>query len=345
MKNLLIISLFMIFGVSPNAQSVKNYLFKSSLGNYVALTGTTTPIKFDTLPGENKNYVNQSIGFSFPFNGNNYTKFGVSSNGYIWFGDGVPSAFNYNPVSSDSSNLEGTPTIEGVISAMGMQLGHEYQDKSKTSHIESQLNGSGDVLTIQFTNFFTKKNNYIAKLSWQIKLNKSGRIDFIYGKVENDASLTTPVYPEVGLRGSDNTNYKTLQISSGWTAPVEATSAYAFATLSNVSFPIKGQTYSFGPNSSTLDLLDIKPYLFDMNLKLVPLSTNQTRVSFNLNHNSVLMAEIIDVTGKRFNVLSEQRFQTGENFFDINRNLASGHGLFFLKIYIDGTPIIRKIVY
>ena len=80
----------------------------SSLGTPTSLTWADDAV-----------YSNNSIGFNFNFNDFSYSTMGISSNGFIWFGTGTPSATNYTPLSTTTGQ---TGAVDGIISVFGQNL-------------------------------------------------------------------------------------------------------------------------------------------------------------------------------------------------------------------------------
>lgn len=130
------------------AQLVSNYAFSTSVGTYTPITGGTvaavsveTPVAtaWDALaPGMS----NLDIGFSFNYNGSNYTKFSVNPDGYIAMGNTVSnvttpisspigtnnviSAFGRNLIGSHTvlgTTSPGSPTITAVAQTGGIVVG------------------------------------------------------------------------------------------------------------------------------------------------------------------------------------------------------------------------------
>ncbi len=96
-----------------NAQ-VSAYTFASSSGTYALISGGTS---IATGTQDDSVISAKPIGFTFNYNGTNYTTFGANINGWISLGSTVPSS-SYTPISTGTTN--------NVISPLGkdLQLGY-----------------------------------------------------------------------------------------------------------------------------------------------------------------------------------------------------------------------------
>ncbi|MBX7052915.1 MAG: hypothetical protein K1X54_12825 [Flavobacteriales bacterium] len=206
----------------------------SGVAGFSTITATAGKVLIASGAIDNVNYPSQNIstytngsGFLFSYNGVDYSSFGISSNGYIWFGTGSPSVTTYNPIGNASSNLGGTGTIEGVISACGTDLvNHAYLSSTPTpTQINAVVTGTAPnrVLTIEWSGFVAKAVsasytcNFLlaymdeSRLDFQIKLYEKGgsagnRIELSYR--DQTAFCVNDAYTfQAGLRGSTNADY------------------------------------------------------------------------------------------------------------------------------------------
>jgi len=135
-----------LFSISLKAQVASpNYTFSTSAGTYTPITGGTvaavsneiTPVEWDGIT-----ITNQSIGFSFNFNGTLYSAFSINPDGYIAMGttvssvttpissvvgtDNVIAAFGRNLVGTHTFNgniTSGSATIASIAQTGGIQIG------------------------------------------------------------------------------------------------------------------------------------------------------------------------------------------------------------------------------
>ena len=126
MKKLLLIFAFIQIQFNAVNAQVSGYTFAQAAGSVTALTATyTTHTSGTTDYGV---YQNVAIGFTFCYNGVNYTAVSISNDGWIEMGATL-SNNTYTPISGTDNN---------IISALGADL----QGLSGTGSLRSKLTGS-----------------------------------------------------------------------------------------------------------------------------------------------------------------------------------------------------------
>lgn len=201
------IALFVLVGFFTSQAQVSSYVAGGS-----GVAQTYTPIPYGTAPvnvtlansGINglpdDNYVSPAvnIGFTFNFNGKNYTQCYISSNGFITFGS-APTALNYTPIS-------GTETYDGAVAVYGRNLipnnlNIQYQTEglagSKTFTVEYNcLRGAG-------------VGNTSGPIRMQIILKETSNVvQLKYDALANVLISTGNTTGQVGLRGETNTDWR-----------------------------------------------------------------------------------------------------------------------------------------
>jgi hypothetical protein len=230
----------LISGGNPSEIDAWNtsYTFSTSAGTWTALSSPTV-----LWSGSAINNVTASVTIpSFMFNGTAYTNAYVSSNGFITFGS-APSTTEYTPISSSA-------TYTGAISAFGSTL--QYQSTSTSVVSYKDLTASSEFV-IEFKDM-RRKNYSNDKYSFQIRLNYSnGSINIVYGYTgsltfQNDGENNPP---QVGLRGTSNSDYNNLRVQAGgnWNSPNlgTANNHTLWAKGSEVTVPTSGRTYTWSP--------------------------------------------------------------------------------------------------
>jgi len=88
-------------GFKSQAQLPANYTLKSYVEKIPILSNPVLLLGGGGVAGPTDDTIfsNQSIGFQFLFNGVNYSQVGISSNGFIWFGDSLLLSNEYIPIS------------------------------------------------------------------------------------------------------------------------------------------------------------------------------------------------------------------------------------------------------
>src|SRR5256885_615545 len=109
MKKLLLTLFALIQGASMQAQLVSStYHWYKLSKTYSAISGSASVLASGSTI-DDALYSNQTLGFTFKFNGTDYTTLGVSTNGFIWFGTATASTLEYQPISTNDG-------CDGVVS-------------------------------------------------------------------------------------------------------------------------------------------------------------------------------------------------------------------------------------
>ncbi|NCA86019.1 MAG: T9SS type A sorting domain-containing protein [Clostridia bacterium] len=231
--SLLMMLLLLTFTHVVKAQ-ISTYTFESSSGTYTELTGGTV---LAAAGWDDQVIANDPLGFTFNFNGVDYTTVSVSANGYLIIGG--TASMGYTPISS-------TVVAAGSVAAFGRDL----QSIAVTGEIRSETTGTaGDyVYTVQWKNAKRYGASYVDEvLNFQIKLFQNGnKAQVVYGPITGSA-YATPVHPQVGMRGATNTDYTNRTTTTNWAATTAGAINTATCTLTNLVFPANGQTFTFLP--------------------------------------------------------------------------------------------------
>lgn len=228
----LIVSMAFFFFLFSARADLSGYAFTVASGTYSEISGGTV---LGSGGVDDVTYTGQSIGFTFNFNGVNYTTISVNTNGFIWFGSTSFGTYVPNPISNSS-----TYTNSGVVSA----LGDDLKGDNSSGELRMQTIGSAPnrVCVIQWKNFRRYYQNNIY--NFQIRLYEtSNKIEIHYGSF----SFTTSTWytKEVGLRGVTNSDFNNLYIPTGgsWSNPQQGSSASDQCYLNNSQYPASGTIY------------------------------------------------------------------------------------------------------
>jgi len=244
----------LLFSLVSKAQ-VRNYTFLQSNGTYTAIAGGAVIVPGDgTTSSDDEIYTNNNIGFTFRFNNADYTSFGINSNGFIWLGGGSPPPDSYTPLSGTPGNLGGTGTISGIISPMGRDILKRLATPFGELRVETSGSAPSRVCVIQFTNWRGYLLGVGAVYNFQIRLNEtSNTIDFVYGAFTTAGATSSSDF-EVGLRGSDNTDFKNVVANAaGWAGAAPGLTNNAGSTISDAVFPATGTTFTWTPGAPPSD--------------------------------------------------------------------------------------------
>ena len=227
-----IISLLLFLNFQLTAQ-VRNYTFQDTITGFNPISGGT---QHGSATVDDASYSGLSIGFSFLFNGQTYTKISINSNGYIAFGSSIVET--YNPI----SDPDGTANI---VSALTYDLKGQSNGELRSQSIGTAPNR---VFVVQWLNF--KRYGFNGdSLDFQIRLSEStNKIDIVYGRCEL-AGYTNSIDNlfEVGLRGYSNTDFSNRKIgnSDNWSNSKNGTNNSDRCRITSSISPPPGLSYSW----------------------------------------------------------------------------------------------------
>jgi hypothetical protein len=197
---------FVMLSSGLKAQVASNYNFQESQLSpvYADLVAATKTQIFTGIWNDNAP-VSIPIGFTFNFNGANYTNTTVSPNGFITFGATNPTATNYTPISS-------TESYSGAISAYGANLSvgsitpATGTQVNSVSYFLDTTGGAGNsILKIEW-GYFKRVSTETNFMRMQIWLYQNGNVIEIRYKDATTLS-TALVTGQIGLRGAVNTDF------------------------------------------------------------------------------------------------------------------------------------------
>lgn len=272
MKKLCVFAVVSLAYLMAAKSQVAEYSFKQEALSYSEVTGGTV-----LWSGTFDNEVSGEISIpSFVFNGAAYTSVFVSANGFITFGT-VPTGTLYTPISSSAA-------YDGAISAFGRDLAN-----SESGAPAVRYQQVGNEFVIQWKDV-RRKSIAGEIISFQIRLNAANNfISIVYGGTISPGSNTT--YPQVGLRGSSNSDFnnRTIAAAGGnWINSTKGTSAsntMYFNSATPGTMPSPGLTYTWkalynpsdfvaaGINLSQIDLSWVKN-TFNHNVMLAVTTTS-----------------------------------------------------------------------
>ncbi len=129
-----------LFATFPSIGQVSNYSFSQSTGTYTQISGGTVFSSTVATTFDSEVWGNLPIGFTFNYNGTDYTEFGINANGWISMG-------STTPVSSSFALSSGT--TNNVISAASRDLfGRQFVTGSTTSGSPTVTMTTGSLLGV-----------------------------------------------------------------------------------------------------------------------------------------------------------------------------------------------------
>lgn len=235
-KTIWLVALFVLYGASDVFGQVANYTFSESAGTYTSAAGTTVhasgwddAVSANTIP----------LGFTFVFNGTNYTTCSISTNGFLTFGGTVAGTTEYTPISSGTG-------YSGAISAIGFDL------ISNASTITYTTTGAAPNRTFiaQWNNARRYSGATInGDFNFQIRLNETTNvINIVYGSCT--PATNTNYNVQVGLRGASNADFNNRSFASNaiWDNSTTAGGANnATCRTRSTAYPTSGRTFTWTP--------------------------------------------------------------------------------------------------
>ena len=211
------------------------YAFSSAIGTYTAITGGTVHGSGTGIDDNNYNAIN--IGFTFRYNGTDYTQLSINANGFVRLGGTAFSgSCGYAPISSTTAGCE------NVLSAHA-----EDQNSSAISELRSELLGSSpnQVFVIQWKDFKHYGSTTTDIYNYQIRIYETSNIiEFVYGTHSKDGTNRTN---QVGLKGPNATDYENRTTTTDWSASTRGTVNTATMALTSTVYPATGLTYTWTP--------------------------------------------------------------------------------------------------
>ena len=220
------------FNFSSNAVAqcaVADYTMSASSGTFTAISGGTA---LSTLSVDEAISPATEIGFTFKYLNRTYTKFFVSSNGYV----------SFESVTGASTTL--TTVNKPVIAPL---IGDLSGVGGTASYV---LTGSAPnrVLTVEWLNWKWLFNNATATISMQVKLYEtSGKIEFIY----NPGAGTPNGAANAGLAGSSTINTATY----GYLSNLSSSATFGTTATATTTKPLAGQMFTFTPPAGVVTML------------------------------------------------------------------------------------------
>ncbi len=238
-QKIFIIAILIFLAFSPpksTAQVATGYTFsQGTVATNPASTSSGTAI-ISGWWDDNVSLFNFPAGFTFNFNGTNYTSCRVSSNGFITFGATAPTGGNYTPISSNAG-------YAGAFGAWSADLIDLFN-----SPVVYNMTGTAPNRTLTIK-WFQATRYAIAgigpeNISFVINMYETTNIiEAAYG---NCSMTTDALSAQVGLRGTGNSdfNHRNMTTNNPWlnNTALATTNAQSVRTRSN-SRPSNLYTY------------------------------------------------------------------------------------------------------
>lgn len=216
-----------------------NYAFSTATGTFSSITGTS-PTLLATTGNSNtdEGYANAlAIGFTFTYNGVNYTTFNVSTNGIISFGSGFTASSTFFSNSLSTGQTAARPIVAPLWDDL---------DLGATTDLQYSVSGTAPnrVLTVQWSNAYWDYLASTPALDFQVKLYETTNvIEFIYnnlgGTVTNGSGGAS-----IGLTAVSTGSGNYMSLNNSGANPTASTTT---ETSNILAAPASGQIYRFAP--------------------------------------------------------------------------------------------------
>ncbi len=225
----------MAAGVEPQSvRAAASYTFSQSDDTHSEISGGIVHGTGSGLSGLNFNAVN--IGFTFVFDGVDYTQVSIHSNGFLRMGGATyTDSCGYKPISSSSGGCV------NLLAALGGDL-----QGNTDAELRSETSGEAPnrVFTVQWKDF----RWYGAvgdSFNFQIKLYEtSNAVEFVYGSFSKNATARGV---QVGVKGASTADFAN-RTGSDWAASSAGGVNTATMALNNTgALPASGLIYRWTP--------------------------------------------------------------------------------------------------
>ena len=225
------VTLSAVGAVAFTTGNVSTYGFAASTGATIEDMSSATTI--GVADNDDDPYTASNIGFTFNYNGVDYTQFSASPDGFITLGSATAAAQYTNDLTSATNPVKIAPYWDDL--ALG--------DAANGGYIKYVVTGTAPNRICKIEWFVTIPRNITGTPSSKFQLwlyESTNAIDFRYGTMGSATSSAS-----VGIRGTGTTNFQSVTISSN-------TAAVGTANNNNALQPAAGTKYTFTPVQPTL---------------------------------------------------------------------------------------------
>jgi hypothetical protein len=310
--------------LSISSDLVGDYIFSQAITAYTSINTTGRIIPGSTNCDDNR-FGTFPIGFNFTYNGNAYTTFGCSCNGYIMMG-AVP-GIGYFPLSTDPDNEVNAPFAYDL---MGSATGGMYYQTTGTA--------PNRVCTIEWYQwgFYASGGN---ELSFQIKLiETSNAVQFIY-KPRTSSGRNI----QVGIRGASSADFANRTTDSSWLATNPGTSNTATCRYNGSLIP-SGLTFTWTP--PPLGIIGNNNQ-FPNEYRLYQNYPNpfnpRTKIIFQIAKLADVKIVVFDIRGREVETLVNEQKQPG--IYEVDWNAANyPSGVYFYRLETESFKQTQKMI-
>jgi hypothetical protein len=213
--------------------SVSEYSFASTPGAFTEISGGTI---LGTAANDNESFNAIPLGFTFTYNGVDYTDTSIQTNGFLAMGLTVLTTNQAISTATSSNN---------VVAALNRDI--KSRDTGELMYLMSGT-APDRIFTVQWKHYRRAATATASDdFSFQIQLQENGnKVCFVYGAFST-VTATTAASIQVGLRGDSNADFNNRTTTTDWSATTAGTANNSFCSLSQTVFPANGLTFMFTP--------------------------------------------------------------------------------------------------
>jgi len=213
--------------------TVSEYSFASTLGTYTEISGGTV---HGTSANDNECFLSIPLGFTFTYNGVDYTTASIASNGFMALG---------NTVLTSNVAISAATGTNNIVAALNRDI--KSRDDGTLMSLTSGT-APNRIFTVQWKNWRRTPTATASDIfSFQIQLKESGnKVQFVYGAFTT-VTATTAATIQVGLRGDSAADFNNRTTTTDWSATTAGTANNNSCTMSATVFPTDGLTFTFSP--------------------------------------------------------------------------------------------------
>ncbi len=232
LKQMVLLAVLMVLAFSASAL-VSEYSFTGSTGTYTEISGGTV---LGTVANDDESFNAIDLGFTFNYNGVDYTQVSVQADAFIAFGA---------EVANSTLALSSATGTNNVVAALNRDI--KARDNGELSYLLSGTAPSR-VFTVQWKNYRRIPTSCANDVfNFQIQIQENGnKIVFAYGAF-TAVDATTAQTVQVGLRGDSNADFNNRTTTTDWAATTAGTANNASCRISSTVYPPDGLIFTFSP--------------------------------------------------------------------------------------------------
>jgi photosystem II stability/assembly factor-like uncharacterized protein len=291
--------------------------------------------------------------FNFAYDGRNYSKIQISSNGWLEFGIGTDGSEFGLSTPTQIGNIGANENGRlGGTSRPSKALGPWWEDLNANSSgnlsYKTEGNAPNRVFTFQWKNIlaYYDQSTTTTRVNFQVRLYEtSNKIEFCYGKVIPGTFAGGDIGAMIGFKDHIGGDYHFYDIAAGG----PGTQATLVTNLSPLTdWPGDGQVYVIANVSTTIDDVPITvpgDYVLEQNYPnpFNPVTIIRYGIPIRDSNSGNVTLKIFDSIGREVAKLINEN--QAANFYEIEWNAAGfASGVYFYSLQAGNKQITKKML-